>query len=258
MCDCCSKERIVIAELAIFLILLFSSFVQTLTGFGYAIITAPLMTFVLGAKDTVMLIILSGLFMQLLLIRATHSYGSYQAILPITAASVLGAIPGAYIMTTISNDALRLFIGVSLLVFSAALWKNCALPFKNTRLTECLIGFVAGLLATTTSINGPIIVLYYLSSQTESNKNEFRANLSRYFLVITIASIIFSFIAGNLNFGRLWPYVLLSLPALLFGFILGDKLFQKISAATLRTGSLVMVIVSSLAIILSTLSKQHL
>jgi uncharacterized membrane protein YfcA len=226
------------------------------TGFGYAIITAPLLALVLGAKETVMLVMLTGLVIRLFLVRATRNQGSFKAILSIVTASVIGAIPGAYVMTQISNEGLKLCIGVLLLLFTGFLWKNYSLPVKHNKVIESLIGFVSGFLSTTTGINGPPVVLYYLNSKAEENRVEFRANLTRYFLLINIFSIIFSYLAGTLKLAELWLHTLLSIPALYIGFQFGERLFHRISSTMLRKGSLVMVLLSSLAMIWSVLTKQ--
>lgn len=241
----------------IFSVFLLSSFLQTVTGFGYAIITAPLLALVLGAKETVMLVMVTALLICILLIRATRNQGSFKAILPLLTASIIGAIPGAYVMTIISNEGLKLFIGVLLLVVTTALWKNYSLPVKHNRGVESLVGFVSGFLTTTTGITGPPIVLYYLNSNAEKNKMEFRANLARFFLPINCASIFFSYIAGTLDLGELWLHILISIPALCIGFYAGEKMFHRISVTMLRTGSLIMVLVSSAAIIWAVLSKQQ-
>lgn len=239
----------------IFCVFILSSFLQTVTGFGYAIITAPLLALVLGAKETVMLVMLTGLIIRLFLARATRNQGSFKAIFFVVTASVVGAIPGAYVMTQISNEGLKLFIGLLLLLFTGFLWKNFSLPFRHNKAIEALIGLVSGFLSTTTGINGPPIVLYYLNANAEANRVEFRANLTRYFLLINIASIIFSTIAGTLKLGELWLYTLLAIPALAIGFYAGEKMFHRISAAALRKSSLVMVLFSSLAMIWSVVAK---
>lgn len=210
---------------------------------------------VLGTKDTVMLVMLTGLIIRLFLLRATRNQGSFHAILFIAAASTIGAIPGAYVMTQVGNDGLKLFIGILLLVFTAFLWKNYSLPLQHNKFIEGLVGLVGGFLATTTGINGPPIVLYYLNSHAEANRVEFRANLTRYFFLLNLASIIFSYIAGTLQFGDLWLYTLLSIPALALGFYAGERMFSRINATVLRKSSLVMVLLSSLVMIWSVLAK---
>ncbi|MDR3588165.1 MAG: sulfite exporter TauE/SafE family protein [Negativicutes bacterium] len=243
-------------ELYIFFVLVLSSFLQTVTGFGYAIITAPLLALVLGAKETVMIVMLTGLIIRLFLIRATMGEGSFKAIALLITASVLGAIPGAYVMTLISGDGLKIFMGIVLLAATAAMWKNCTVAVKHHKFTEAIVGSISGFLATTTSINGPPVVLYYLNAKAEENKTVFRANLTRYFLLINIASILISYFAGTLIIGDLWLHTLASIPALYIGFVLGERYFHRIDGETFRKASLVMVFVSSLAIIASALLKH--
>ncbi|HWR42265.1 sulfite exporter TauE/SafE family protein [Sporomusa sp.] len=244
-----------LTEIYIFIVLILSSFLQTTTGFGYAIITAPLLALVLGAKETVMLVMLTGLIVRLFLIRAIKNEGSFKAILPLITASVFGAIPGAYVMTIISSDGLKIFIGIVLLIATATMWKNCTIRVRHQKFVETIVGALSGFLATTTSINGPPIVLYYLNSNAEENKVVFRANLTRYFLLINIASIIISYFAGTFKIEELWTYVLFSIPALYIGFYLGEKFFHRINAEVLRKVSILMVFVSSIMIVATVLIK---
>lgn len=240
-------------ESYIFIVLILSSFLQTTTGFGYAIITAPLLALVLGAKETVMLVMLTGLIIRLFLMRAIKNEGNFKAIFSLITASVIGAIPGAYVMTIISGDGLRIFIGIVLLIATITMWKNYTIRVKHQKFVETIVGTLSGFLATTTSINGPPVVLYYLNSNAEENKAVFRANLTRYFLLINIASIIISYFAGTLRIGELWPHILLSIPALYIGFYLGEKFFHRINAEVLRKVSLLMVFISSIMIVGSVL-----
>lgn len=245
-------------EIYIFLVFVLSSFMQTVTGFGYAIITAPLLAFALGAKDTVMLVMLTGMFIRLFVVYASRDKGNYTAILPIFLASTVGALPGAYLMTIISNDALKLLIGVVLIVASVFMWLNYCIPIRHPKSTETLVGLLSGFLATTTSINGPPIVLYYLNAKVDEDKAIFRANITRYFLLINGVAIIMSYCYGTLNFANLWFDILLSIPALVIGFWMGEKLFCRIDAETFRRASLVMLFVSSIALIGSVLIKKIL
>lgn len=244
-----------LVEVYLFIIFTLSGFLQTTTGFGYAIVTAPLLALVLGAKETVMIVMVTGLFIKLFLLPEIKNEGSIREILPLITASVLGAIPGAYVMAVISSDGLKCFIGIVLLIAVVIMRQDCTIRFRHQRFVETMVGAVSGFLATTTSINGPPVVLYYLNCNAAENKTVFRANLTRYFLLINIASIIISYIAGTLKIGETGPYILLSIPALYIGFYLGQKFFNRIQAEVLRKISLLMVFVSSMIIIGTVLVK---
>lgn len=241
--------------LYIFIVFILSSFLQTATGFGYAIVTAPLLALVLDPKETVMVTMLTGLIIRLMMMKTTQNDGSFKAVSPLIIASIIGAIPGAYCMTIISNELLKLFMGIILLIFTSVLWKNYRLPIKSHSLAQAIAGGMSGFLATTTSINGPPIILYYLSIKAEEDKSILRGNLTRYFLLINIASIIISYFAGTLKIEELWLSILISLPALYIGFYLGEKFFHYINTEIFKKISLCMVFISSLALISTALFK---
>lgn len=235
--------------LYIFIVFILSSFLQTVTGFGYAIITAPLLALVLDPKETVMMTMLTGLIIRLMMIKTTRNDGSFKAISPLIMASIIGAIPGAYCMTVMSGEFLKLFMGSLLLIFTSILWRNYHFPIKNHTFAKIIAGYISGFLATTTSINGPPIILYYLNAKAEENKSVLRGNLTRYFLLINIASIIISYIAGTLKIEELWLSVLISIPALAIGFYVGEKFFHCINPEIFKKIALVMVFVSSIVLI---------
>lgn len=235
--------------LYIFTVFILSSFLQTVTGFGYAIITAPLLALVLDPKETVMVTMLTGLIIRLMMIKTTRNDGSFKAISPLIMASIIGAIPGAYCMTVMSGELLKLFMGSLLLIFTSILWRNYHFPIKNHTFAKIIAGYISGFLATTTSINGPPIILYYLNAKAEENKSVLRGNLTRYFLLINIASIIISYIAGTLKIEELWLSVLISIPALAIGFYVGEKFFHRINPEIFKKIALVMVFVSSIVLI---------
>jgi uncharacterized protein len=242
-------------NLYVFIVFVLSSFLQTTTGFGYAIITAPLLALALGSKETVMLTMLTGLLLRLFMLRVTRNDGSFKEIMPLTLASILGAVPGAYLMTIISNENLKLFIGVVLFFSAVVLWKGYRFSIRRPRVAEAILGGVSGFLATTTSVNGPPIVLYFLNAKAEENKNAFRGNLTRYFLLINIVSLFMSYVAGTLKIGDLWLQTVLSAPAICIGFYLGEKFFYRIDAETFRKLSLGIVFLGSAVLIGATMAK---
>jgi len=244
----------VLIEWYIFAVFILSSFLQTTTGFGYAIITAPLLALVLDPKDTVMITMLTGLIIRLMMIKTTHHDGSFKAISPFLITSILGAMLGAYCLRVINVDLLKLFMGGILLIFTFLLWKNYHVTIRHHTFAKAIAGGLSGFLATTTSLNGPPIILYYLNAKAEEHARVLRGNLTRYFLLINLVSIILSYIAGTLKLQELWVILLFSIPALAIGFYLGGKLFHRINAEIFKKIALGMVVVSSVVLIFKAVS----
>lgn len=226
----------------VFVITLFSGFLQTLTGFGYALAAAPLLTLVMSPKEVVMYILITGILIKGALVYRTRGQGHFRDILPIFIASFAGALPGAWVMTIISDSVLKIAIGMILLTATLAIYRRLTIPKDHPFLAKTLVGLSSGFLASTTSLNGPPIVLYYMGEN--SDKDLIRANLARYFLLGNSASIVMSFYFGTLHISTLLPYVALSLPALGLGLWAGEKVFKKIDATMFRRLALAVISVS--------------
>lgn len=228
----------------VFIAILFSAFLQTLTGFGYALAAAPLLAFAMNPKDVVMFVLFTGLVIKAILTYRTRHLGKTSSIIPIFLASIAGALPGAFVLKFISDGALKIFIGIVLVVVTIAMSSNFTVNIKRHGLAKTVVGLISGFLASTTSLNGPPVVMYYMNEKEE--KDALRANLARYFLLGNSASLVMSYFFGTLQVSNIAVYALISLPALGIGFWLGDKVFDKMDASVFRRIGLAVISISGL------------
>lgn len=245
-------------DLYFFVIMIVSAFLQTVTGFGFAIMTAPLLALVLGAKLTIMITLVASLLVKIIILvrNGGADSGSFKDIWLLMVASLIAGIPGAYLLKVINNEALKLFIGVVLLITGVIMWRNVKVKIKRDNLAKVITGAISGFLGATTSVNGPPIVIYFVNAGAESNKNSFRGNLTRYFLLSNAASLVYAAFLGVFKFSEVSWYMLLSLPALLIGYLIGNKVFYKIDAKTFKQLTLSMIFISSVMLIGTTLWKM--
>lgn len=232
--------------LLIFLSVLFAGFLQTITGFGYALAAVPLLMFFLSPKDAVMLVLITGVFLKALMIVRTRADGDFRAIMPLFFASVIGALPGSYVLKVVSDETAKIFVGVILVIAAFAMARECHVEFKRPKLVEGLVGMISGFLGSTTSFSGPPIVFYMLNDNS-ANKESIRANLARFFVLGNIVSIVLGYYFGTLHLAALTTDILISLPALVIGFWLGDKMFNRMDAAVFRRLALWVICLSGLA-----------
>lgn len=237
---------------AIFAVVLFSSFLQTITGFGYALSAAPLLALIIGPKDAVMFVLFTGILTKLTLLCRIWHQSNFSAIGLLFAASLAGALPGAYVLKIISNDALKLAIGLVLIVITFAMARDFRVTISQPRLAQSVVGVISGFLATTTSLSGPPVVMYYLNEQM--NKETIRANLTRYFILNNAASLVLSYFFGTLKTEILAANTLICLPAIVIGIWLGEKLFTKFNAGIFKKLALTVITVSAVISIFSGLS----
>lgn len=236
-------------DIYVFCVILFSNFLQTTTGFGYAIVTTPLLALVLPAKESVMLTMLTALIARLSMLKLVRGAGSFRDISPLLFTGLIGSAVGAYTLSAINEYWLKIFIAIILLFTAWGLWKERRIEIKHPKRIERLVGACSGFLGSTTSINGPPIIMYYLNAGMAEDKALFRGHLTRYFLVMNVIGVILAFGFGTMQVGSLWKFVLYSLPALFFGLYFGEKLFQRINAQAFKRMTLLMVVCSAVLIL---------
>lgn len=193
-----------------------------------------------------MLVLITGVFLKGLMIVRTRSDGDWLAIMPLFLASVIGALPGSYVLKVVSDQTAKIFVGIILVIAACAMARECHIEFKRPKLVEGFVGMISGFLGATTSFSGPPIVFYMLNNNSD-NKDSIRANLVRYFVLGNIVSIILGYYFGTLHLAALTTNIIISLPALVIGFWLGDKLFNRMDAAAFRRLALWVISLSGLA-----------
>ena len=218
--------------LTISMIIFAASLIQAVTGFGFALVAAPFLTFVMGPKDAVIFLLFSGMFMKSIMLVKTWKAGNLGQVIPLFVGSLLGALPGAYFLKIASVNSVKIVIGLSLLLATAALIKNFKFQLVHKRLAQLGYGLVSGFCGATAGLNGPPIVCYYLNENLP--KELMRANLVRFFLLGNAGTLMLSYFWGSFHPAEMINITLLSIPAMVVGWALGERLFYKINAVLFK------------------------
>ena len=208
------------------LIIFIGSFVQSAIGFGLAIVAAPFLFFL--SPDYVPAPII---FVALVLsIANAYRYRSNISLRGLGAA-IIGRIPG-----TVAGGALLLWVDAK----SLSLWLGLTvlfavvvslLPIKIAPTTPRMLiaGFLSGFMGTSTSIGGPPLALLLQHEQA----NLIRANLSAFFIVSSLLSLLVQSYTGHMS----WYHLNLTLPlipATLMGYWLATRYVDRIASHHIR------------------------
>jgi uncharacterized membrane protein YfcA len=203
------------------------SFVQSSIGFGLAIVAAPIL-FLIDPLYVPAPITISALTLSV-----ANSYSHWRSIsFRGLRFAILGRIPGTisggFLLLWIDQQALALWLGLSVLVAVALSMSN--IVFKGT----------------STSIGGPPMALVM-----QHQENDFiRANLAAFFVVSCLMSL--GMLSSIGRFGM--EHIMISLPlmpATLAGYWLAMRTMHRISHENLRRVSLGLCVVAGLAAIAS-------
>lgn len=203
-----------------------ASFMQSITGFGMAIIATPLLIVTYEPKFVVIVLVFLSLcsnivFSIYLMRKANLKMAAYLAL-----GAFLGQPLGLFIYGCVSNNALKIIVSVCILLF-LILMKFLHVKIPETRRNSAITGFFSGVLATTTGMSGPPLVMYLATTRQPPAVT--RATCVLYFLIINMTSLLGFWLAGKNLFAAAHTGFSL-LPGLAIGLLLGNLVFKYVSA----------------------------
>ena len=101
--------------------LLIASMVQSITGFGFALLSMPLLTLVIDAKDAVAVSTIVGALASFNLLARTYRYVRWDLARSLLAGAVAGMPLGLVVLVRVDARALKVLIAVAGLGFVAIL-----------------------------------------------------------------------------------------------------------------------------------------
>ncbi len=237
-------STIIIGSFALF----FAGLIQGLTGFGFALISVPILSIILPPKVVVPAVLIYGTILNLIILINTRKWVKLKKIWPLLVFGILGMPLGTYMLLVFDVKVLKIFIGAVIIIFSAVLFKGFKREIKRERFFFAPIGFVSGLLNGSITMSGPPVVLFFTNQGLA--KNAFRANLVAYFFALNLATIS-AFVIGDLITLQVIKLVVYLLPGLFLGVIAGIRLVNRVKDELFRKITLIIVMVAGVFLIIT-------
>jgi len=224
-----------------------AAFVQSLSGFGFALIVMPLITLVVGLRTAAPLVALAGLTIYTINLIRYRQAVNLKEVLRLGASSALGIPVGVWALTHVDESLVTGLLGSILIGYAVyGLARPAAARLCSPRWVYPA-GFVAGCLGGAYNTTGPPVIVY--GSLRRWPKDEFRAVLQAFFLINAALIVGAHYLAHHLTAGVLTLYACAA-PALLLGILAGSRLDSKLEADRFRTLVLVLLLLLGLSLIL--------
>jgi uncharacterized membrane protein YfcA len=221
---------------------------QATSGFGFALLTVPLLAVLIGPKTAVVTDNVVGIgLVSLMVLRNRHGVDR-RTVLVVSVAAIVAMPLGLLILTEVDARVLTAVIGVTVLALTAALFKGLTFPDRDA--TDVLAGFASGVLATSTGTNGPPLVITFQGKDLEPNV--FRATLAAAFLAQSVATLV-AFTATGKVTGDVVRAALAGYPGIVVGILAGERLAARIDRRRFRVVVLAMLVASALTSIVRAL-----
>ncbi len=155
---------------------------------------------------------------------------------------------GSWLLITLPNDVVRRVVASVVLILVATLWSGWRYGGPRTAPISAGVGAVSGLLAGTTGIGGPPVILYLMTGG--DRPAVLRANMIGYFTIVLIGlALTFAFL-GLFGPSVMWRTGFLVVPFIV-GIFAGARLFPLASERTFHNIALAVLAVSSSYVLLA-------
>lgn len=157
-----------------------------------------------------------------------------------------GGLIGLWLLLILSDTVLQVTIALIVLGVVFVVWRGVAI--RRTRTTEFGTGVVSGITGIVGAIGGPPVGLLY----RDAPPSVMRPTVAVVFTVGLLLSIGLRAAGGEMSTDDL-VIALALLPAMVIGFAVSGLIKDRVPAATIRTGILVVSTIASVALLVRTL-----
>ena len=206
------------------------AFVQTVTGFGGALVLAPVLFGTMRPAQAVLISAVLGLVQSGALLARYRGDVLRADIRGLVSFALPGLAAGVVVLRVAPSSLLRVLVGISVIV--ATVVRRLLVPSRPlSDLAVAPAGFLAGLLTTSATVNGPPLVLFL--SGRGASAAQMRGTLAVMFLVLDTLTLAALAIGGALVLPPLAGVVALAISfplGLIAGFWLGDRMPERVYA----------------------------
>ena len=197
-----------------------SAAAAAVTGFGFNLVSVPLLTLAYPPRFVVVLTLLLGICASglLLLRREIRREVEWRVVRPLYLSSLAGMPLGVAVLMWGPARLLKAAIAAVTAAFAIVMLTRFRPRLSGGTLDAVAVGFLSGILSTSTSLNGPPVALYLMARGLA--KNRFRGNMAGYVFLATVTSVALLAAGGNITAPTVWLAVKIA-PVLIVGFSAG-------------------------------------
>ena len=228
---------------AVCVVVLLTAFTQSVVGFGFALLTVPVLMQIIGLHEAVILASLIGTANNIYQYRDLRADSDAQQVKRFLFSSFIGAPFGLIAFLYADQNILKVVLGFGVLLGVLLLAKGRDLSHAHISL-DWAMGVLSGFLLTSTSTNGPPLV--FALQARKSPPHVFRSTLNMIFLISGIYGLILFAAFGEIFQSDLL-LALVSLPSMAIGVNIGRKVRLRVHPDRFRMVVLVLLTFAGLS-----------
>jgi uncharacterized protein len=246
-----------VASLAILAVLSFgSAAVQSVTGFGFAVIVTPFYVALLGTSTGIQAVIAVTSVISLVVVPRIRAAILVPLLVRLSIGSLCGLLPGLYAYRNLEPSVVRVAIGLLIVAFSLLTLAarpgrpQVRGPLPTRPVFDLAAGFVSGVTTALMGMSGPPILIYLMLAHTD--KEAIRATLLAFFAFSYLATLLVHVATVGVA-AEIWAVSGMMLPAAAAGALLGDRIAGKLSQRAFERAVLAILLAAGLYTVAATL-----
>lgn len=234
--------------------------VQSATGFGFALISGPVLFALLEPAEAVTALLVLGIAVNLLVVAGRRSGGvvRWPDVGRVSLAAVPGLAGGALLLGVVPKPVLQGIVGAGVLLAVVLQLRrrepqlSAAAVHRPPWGSVAGIGVLVGVLTTTTGTNGPPLVLWL--ERRRLDPADARRTISAVFLALNVLGAVVLAVVGRGGSGFRPVLLGVLLAGAVAGHLAGAAVFRRLDPRRFRVAGLVLCTVAGLAAIVSALT----
>lgn len=225
---------------------------QSATGFGFALVAGPVLFGALGSAEAVTTLLVVGAVLNALVLFGERRRPAvrWAELGTLLTAALPGLAAGVVIIGIASKAGLQVAVGIGVLVAVLLQVRRPALPAGGPASSagtwpRVAVGLTVGVLTTTTSTNGPPLVLWFQRLQLSTTA--VRDSVTAAFLALNVLGAGTLVLLGGAGPALDPPLVAMLVLVAALGHQAGRFLFRRLDAARFRLAGLVLSTVAGVA-----------
>lgn len=227
-------------QIAVLIVLFLAVFIQSISGFGSALVAMAFLPAIIGLQSATPLVALVAITMEVILLLRYRRAVQIKAIGSVAAASVVGIPVGVIYLRQIDERITLTVLGLVLLGYALYSLANIRPPRLDHPAWGIGAGLIAGILGGAYNTSGPPVIIYGDCKRWQPQ--EFKGNLQGFFVVSSAVVAAAHWMGGTVK-SQVWQLYLLSLPVIAIGIIAGTGLDQFLNQSVFRKIVLVLLLV---------------
>jgi uncharacterized membrane protein YfcA len=217
-------------------VLLLASAVQATAGFGFALLSMPLLSAIIGPGSALAITSLLSIVNSGATALTSREHADRSALRRLVVAAIVGMPAGLWLLESVSERAMQILISVTVALSAVLLGLGLRFRRVDPR-AEIGAGLLSGALATSTGTSGPPIVICLQSRGLPAAR--LRATIASQFLATGWISVVLLALRGHIDVEDV-VVALIAVPVMFGSWSIGARYFHRLTQS--RYDALVVVL----------------